>query len=215
MNAYPLSNQECPRIREPIRVWSPRHETLSFVLNVRPSRPSIATQYACVSLPEENGQDFQEFLDAKSRPPGNLGSTTECVSMNTLLVKFHTLILPELPEGPLVWDASDFIRNTRWTAAGDARWPSCPRRGGQSSPRDARLCLECWVPRGPSGQHHAHVMWSRVMMLKLPVEEAKMSISAMTVSMATPEFTALRGQSNAPGFLPKENGHDFQGLHEA
>ena len=80
------------------------HETLSFVLNVRPSRPSIATQYACISLPEENGQDFQEFLDAMSRPPSNLGSTTECVSMNTLLVKFHTLFLPELSEGPLMAD---------------------------------------------------------------------------------------------------------------
>ena len=104
MNVYPLSNQECPRIREPITVWSLRHETLSFVLNVRPSRPSIATQYACVSLPGENGQDFQEFLEAKSRPPGNLGSTTECVSMNTLLVRIHMLFLPELSEGPLMAD---------------------------------------------------------------------------------------------------------------
>ena len=33
--------------------------------------------------------------------------------------------------------------------------------------------LSVWTHAGLSGQHNAHVMWSRVMMLKLPVEETK------------------------------------------
>ena len=137
-------------------VSSCRHETLSFVLSVRPSWPSIATQYACVSLPEENGQDFQEFLHAKSRPPGNLGSTTGCVSMNTLLVKFHTLCLPELSEGPLMADGHHVLEEV------------ASRRHEMHGP-----VLRVWTHAGLSGQHNAHVMWSRVMTLKLPVEETK------------------------------------------
>ena len=43
-----------------------RDETLGLVLSVRPSRPSIATQFACVSLSKESAQDVQGFLDAVS-----------------------------------------------------------------------------------------------------------------------------------------------------
>ena len=35
--------------------------------------------------------------------------------------------------------------------------------------------LSVWTHAGLSGQHNAHVMWSRVMTLKLPVEETKVS----------------------------------------
>ena len=53
-------------------VASRRHETLGFVLSVRTLEvPPSSTQYACVFLSQESGQDFQVFLDAQSRPPGN------------------------------------------------------------------------------------------------------------------------------------------------
>ena len=41
------------------------------------------------------------------------------------------------------------------------------------------------------------VTWSKVMMLKLPVEETKMSISNMTVSMAAPSNHANRAQNGS------------------
>ena len=52
--------------------------------------------------------------------------------VNTLLVKFHTLFLPELSEGPLMASGYHVLEEV-----------------ASSSPRDAQLCLECLDPRGP------------------------------------------------------------------
>ena len=40
--------------------------------------------------------------------------------------------------------------------------------------------FDVWTFATLHGKHNANVMWSRVMMLKLPVEGAKMSISSTT-----------------------------------
>ena len=79
--------------------------------------------------------------------------------MNTLLVKFHTLFLPELSEGQLMEDGHRVLEEV-------------------ASRRHEMLgsVLSVWTHAGLSGQHNAHVMWSRVMMLKLHVEETQMSI---------------------------------------
>ena len=79
--------------------------------------------------------------------------------MSTLLVKFHTLFLPELSEGHLLASGYHVLEEV------------ASRRHEMLS-----SVLSVWTHAGLSGQHNAHVMWSRVMMLKLPVEETKMSI---------------------------------------
>ena len=55
--------------------------------------------------------------------------------------------------------------------------------------------------------------WSKVMMLKLPVEETKMSISDMTVSLATtwtPLKHACRAQKGSQSALRAQQKHGEQ-----
>ena len=68
--------------------------------------------------------------------------------MNTLLVKFHTLFLPELSEGPLMADGRHVLEEV------------ASRRHVMLGP-----VLRVWTHAGLSGQHNAHVMWSSVMTL--------------------------------------------------
>ena len=62
------------------------------------------------------------------------------------------------------------------------RWPSCPRRSGQLSPRDAQLGLRCLNLHEPPWQTQCEC---DVTMLNSPVEEANMSISGTTMPMTT------------------------------
>ena len=46
-----------------LHVSLPNHKKLSFVLSDQTlADPPLTTQYTCVTLSQENGQDFQEYL---------------------------------------------------------------------------------------------------------------------------------------------------------
>ena len=77
-----------------------RDETLRFDLSVGPSKHSNAnTIRMCFSAGRERSR-VSRVSRCIASSSSTFGRMTECVRMNTLLVKFHTLFLPELPEGP-------------------------------------------------------------------------------------------------------------------
>ena len=80
---------------------------------------ALDTCIICLFL-SKDGEDSSEYRKVQYRHCFN-EVDVGCVSaaptiMNTLLVKFHTVFLPELSEGPLVWD--DFPANSSGVPGG-------------------------------------------------------------------------------------------------
>ena len=62
----------------PSGVWSLRHETLSFVLNVRPSRPPLQNNTLVLLCRKRTVKIFQEFSRCKVSSSWYFGSDTVC-----------------------------------------------------------------------------------------------------------------------------------------